>query len=60
MLTMTPALRAHVTAGSDAGALRRAAWQDGLKPLRIRGAHKVAEGVTTIAEVLRVAPPGED
>ena len=57
---MTPALRAHVTAGSDAGALRRAAWQDGLKPLRIRGAHKVAEGVTTIAEVLRVAPPGED
>ena len=60
MLTMTPALRAHVTAGSDAGALRRAAWQDGLKPLRIRGAYKVAEGVTTIAEVLRVAPPGED
>jgi general secretion pathway protein E len=60
MMPMTPALREKVLAGTDAGQLRRAAWQDGLKPLRIRGAHKVAEGVTTIAEVLRVAPPGED
>jgi general secretion pathway protein E len=60
MMPMTPALREQVLAGTDAGQLRRAAWQDGLKPLRIRGAHKVAEGVTTIAEVLRVAPPGED
>jgi hypothetical protein len=60
LMPMTPALREKVLAGTDAGQLRRAAWQDGLKPLRIRGAHKVAEGVTTIAEVLRVAPPGED
>ncbi|MCA1798407.1 MAG: GspE/PulE family protein [Xanthomonadaceae bacterium] len=60
MMAMTPPLRETVLSGTDAGALRRAAWKDGLKPLRIRGAHKVAEGVTTIAEVLRAAPPGED
>ena len=60
MLAMTPELRGAVTVGADAGELRRAAWQAGVKPLRIRGAHKVAEGVTTIAEVLRVAPPGDD
>jgi type II secretory ATPase GspE/PulE/Tfp pilus assembly ATPase PilB-like protein len=28
-----------------------------MKPLRLRGAQKVAEGVTTIEEVLRVVPP---
>ncbi len=60
MLSMTPALREHLIGGTGGDALRRAAWKDGLKPLRIRGAHKVAEGQTTIAEVLRVAPPGED
>lgn len=59
MMTLTPPLRDQVLAGTDASGLRRAAWKDGLKPLRVRGAHKVAEGLTTIAEVLRVAPPGE-
>ena len=28
-----------------------------MKPLRLRGAQKVAEGVTTVEEVMRVAPP---
>ena len=60
MLTMSPGLRQHVSAGVDAGALGHAAWKEGLKPLRIRGAHKVADGLTTIAEVLRVAPPGDE
>ena len=60
MLNMTGALRELIIAGADGSALRKAAWKAGLKPLRIRGAHKVAEGQTTIAEVLRVAPPGEE
>jgi general secretion pathway protein E len=54
MMTLTPALRGHL--GSDPNALRRAALADGMKPLRLRGAQKVAAGVTTVAEVLRVAP----
>ncbi len=40
--------------------LRRAAIKDGLQPLRLSGANKVAKGITTIEEVLRVAPPPLD
>jgi general secretion pathway protein E len=32
----------------------------GMQPLRISGARKVAAGLTTIEEVLKVAPPLQD
>lgn len=38
-------------------ALRQEAIRTGMKPLRLRGAQKVAEGVTTVEEVMRVVPP---
>ena len=41
-------------------ALREQAMKEGMKPLRISGAMKVAAGVTTIDEVLKVAPPIRD
>jgi len=41
-------------------ALREQAMKEGMKPLRISGAMKVAAGVTTIEEVLKVAPPIRD
>ncbi|CAA0102529.1 Type II secretion system protein E [Zhongshania aliphaticivorans] len=37
--------------------LRRMAMKKGMRTLRLSGAQKVARGETTIAEVLRVAPP---
>ena len=37
--------------------LRRMAMKNGMRTLRLSGAQKVARGETTIAEVLRVAPP---
>ncbi|MFT6593091.1 MAG: general secretion pathway protein E [Zhongshania sp.] len=37
--------------------LRRIAMKNGMRTLRLSGAQKVARGETTIAEVLRVAPP---
>jgi general secretion pathway protein E len=37
-----------------AGAVKRAALESGMQTLRMDGARKVAAGVTTIAEVLRV------
>ena len=37
--------------------LRRVAMKNGMRTLRLSGAQKVARGETTIAEVLRVAPP---
>jgi general secretion pathway protein E len=40
--------------------LREQAFKDGMKPLRISGAMKVGAGLTTIEEVLKVAPPVRD
>jgi general secretion pathway protein E len=58
MLTFTPALRAHIVKDADHTALARAAIAAGMKPLRLRGAQKVAAGLTTIEEILRVVPTG--
>jgi general secretion pathway protein E len=43
----------------DADGLRRQAAVDGMIPLRVAGAMKVAEGVTTLDEVLRMTPAWE-
>jgi general secretion pathway protein E len=56
LLVMDEAARAHVHPQLDAAALRRQAVKDGMRPLRLAGAMKVAEGVTTIEEVLRSTP----
>jgi len=56
LLVMDDAARAHVHPQLDAAALRRRAVKDGMRPLRLAGAMKVAEGVTTIEEVLRSTP----
>ena len=37
-------------------ALRRQAVQDGMRPLRLAGALRVAEGVTTLQEVMASTP----
>jgi general secretion pathway protein E len=39
---------------TDISALRKQATADGMKPLRIAGAYKIREGVTTAEEVLKV------
>ena len=42
---------------ADLGKMREQAYKDGMKSLRISGAMKVAAGMTTFEEVLKVAPP---
>jgi general secretion pathway protein E len=49
-----------VAANGDVARLRDQAYKEGMKPLRISGAMKVAAGLTTIDEVLKVAPPPYD
>ena len=56
LLVMSEAARASVHPAMDAAALRRQAIQDGMRPLRLAGAMQVAEGLTTIEEVLRSTP----
>ncbi len=59
ILLMSPALRKLVTAETDIAALREQANREGMKPLRISGALKVAAGLTTLDEVLKASPPPE-
>ena len=59
LLTIGDAARAFIHPTPDADKLRRQALQDGLRPLRLAGVMKIAEGVTTLDEVLRVTPAWE-
>jgi general secretion pathway protein E len=56
LMGMSEAARACVHPTMDEDALRRQAVADGMHPLRAAGAMKVAEGVTTLEEVLRTTP----
>jgi len=57
ILLLSREIRHLVTAEADLAKIREVAYKEGMKPLRISGAMKVAMGVTTLEEVLKVAPP---
>ncbi len=59
-LLFSSALKNLVGQNADLAMLREAAFKEGMKPLRISGAMKVGAGLTTIDEVLKVAPPVRD
>ncbi len=59
LLTVSEAVKATLHPEPDISALRRKAMQEGLRPLRLAGAMKIAEGVTTMEEVLRSTPQWE-
>jgi general secretion pathway protein E len=58
ILLMTPEFKKLLASNGDLADLRDQAVREGTKPLRISGAMKVAAGLTTIEEVLKVAPAG--
>jgi general secretion pathway protein E len=57
IMLMTPGLQKLINAETSLEELRELAYRDGLLPLRLSGALKVASGTTTVEEVLKVAPP---
>ncbi len=57
ILLMSPEMRKLISAATDLAVLRELANREGMKPLRISGAMKVAAGMTTMDEVIKVAPP---
>jgi general secretion pathway protein E len=59
LLSVTEAFKDKVTKEPNLTGLRRQAVIDGMRPLRLAGALRVAEGVTTIEEVLSATPPLE-
>ncbi len=54
VMPFTEAVKELVLNGASSAELKRAAVKDGMKTLRMSGITKVAEGVTTIEEVIRV------
>jgi general secretion pathway protein E len=59
IMLMSPELRKLITPTTDLARVREQAYREGMKPLRISGAMKVAAGLTTLEEVLQVAPPAQ-
>ena len=57
LLTVTDGFKAKVVADPSIDALRRQAIADGMRPLRLAGALRMAEGQTVIEEILASTPP---
>ncbi|WP_427915017.1 GspE/PulE family protein [Ramlibacter sp. MMS24-I3-19] len=57
LLTVGEAFKDKVSREPGMDPLRRQAVADGMRPLRLAGALRVAEGLTTLEEVLTATPP---
>lgn len=60
VLTCSPGIKALLSEGGNETQIRQLALKEGMRPLRLSGALKVAAGLTTIEEVAKVAPPSRD
>ena len=60
ILLMSPEIRRAVSSEVDLARVRELAIREGMRPLRLSGAAKVAAGITTLEEVVKVAPPADD
>jgi general secretion pathway protein E len=59
ILTMNNALRENISTQTNVDTLREIALKTGMRPLKIGGAQKVAEGLTTLEEVYSVLPQNQ-
>ena len=57
VMMLSSEVKRHITEHTDITKVREAAYKEGMRPLRVSGALKIASGLTTFDEVLRVAPP---
>ncbi len=57
LLVVSEAFKDRVSREPNIDALRRQAVSDGMRPLRLAGALRVAEGLTVLDEVLSATPP---
>ncbi len=60
IMVLNNEIRNMINDKTDMDRLREVSYREGVKPLRISGAMKVAAGVTTVDEVMKVAPPMQD
>jgi general secretion pathway protein E len=60
VLLFTSAIKTLVAERAEIAAMREQGFKEGMKPLRISGAMKIGAGLTTVEEILKVAPPVRD
>lgn len=60
MMPISDKLKQEIGSDFELAKFRKTAIKQGMKPLNLAGAQKVAKGITTIEEVLKVAPPRYD
>ncbi|MBL7002975.1 MAG: type II/IV secretion system protein [Gammaproteobacteria bacterium] len=60
MMTVSNPMKSVIQDNFDLRNLRKVAIKNGMKALNLSGAKKIAKGVTTFEEVLKVAPPRFD
>ncbi|MGG1354598.1 GspE/PulE family protein [Psychrobacter pacificensis] len=56
IMPLSNELKKLVAADANLDVLKQQAYREGVQPLRVSGAKRVSEGVTTIEEVMRVVP----
>ena len=56
IMLLSETVKAFIQPDTDLLALKRQAYKEGMRSLRLSGAQKVAAGLTTVEEVLRVTP----
>ena len=59
ILVLSESVKERITPQCSLPDLRRQAMKEGMRTLRLSGAQKIAAGLTTLEEVLRVTPPPE-
>ncbi|GFZ66918.1 type II secretion system protein E [Pseudomonas amygdali pv. eriobotryae] len=59
IMVMSDNIKALISADLDLTAMRRQAFKEGTRSLRLSGAQKISAGLTTLEEVLRVTPQSE-
>ena len=57
VLMLSSEVKRQINEATDITKVREVAFKEGMRPLRVSGALKVASGLTTLDEVMRVAPP---
>jgi len=56
IMPLSNELKKLVAADTNLDVLKQQAYREGLQPLRLSGAKRISEGVTTIEDVMRVVP----
>ena len=59
IMLQSPEIRKQIRSQLEINKIREQGAREGMRPLRISGAMKIAQGMTSLDEVIKVAPPAD-